>query len=121
MNKKVISIIIVAASFSASAMSSVVCERIFDETPLVSSGRFHEMEIAAPDAAHSWKRSIIVMCDEAVNFGRSGGSAENAAFIPLKDINTSSPISSLLSATSISVAMAAWQEGNKKKRETNAR
>lgn len=115
MNKKVISIIIVAASFSASAMSSVVCERIFEETPLVSSGRFNEMEIAAPDAASSWKRSIIVMCDEAVSFGGSGGSAENAASIALKEINTSSPLSSLLSATSISIAMSAWQEGNKKK------
>lgn len=111
--------IVVSAVLGCSYVGNVgasvpVCEQIFNDSALVSSGLYDELAKSTPAEAEDYKQTTIEACKSAIKVGRDGTGPQPVAHMLAKSVTHKAPLDSLLSLTRVDVVMKGWAYGAEK-------
>jgi len=110
----VVSAVIGCSYVGGASAASPVCEQIFNDSALVSSGLYDTLAKGTPAEAEYYKQATIEACNSAIKVARQGVGPAPVAHMLAKSVTHKDSLDSLLSLTRVDVVMKGWAFGAEK-------
>lgn len=110
----VVSAVIGCSYVGGASAASPVCEQIFNDSALVSSGLYDTLAKGTPAEAEYYKQTTIEACKSAIKVARQGVGPAPVAHMLAKSVTHKDSLDSLLSLTRVDVVMKGWAFGAEK-------